>query len=59
VSVIEDISTMIQQVGKSKYISKFDAKLGYHQCPVNRKIDGLQLLYLRMKFTSGVALHLG
>ena len=33
-SVLEDISTIIQEVGKSHYISKFDANSGYHQCPV-------------------------
>jgi hypothetical protein len=33
-SVLEDISTIIQEVGKSQYISKFDANSGYHQCPV-------------------------
>jgi hypothetical protein len=31
---MDDIEDIIQQVGGSKYISKFDAKSGYHQCPV-------------------------
>jgi hypothetical protein len=33
-SILEDISTIIQEVGKAHYISKFDANSGYHQCPV-------------------------
>ena len=33
-NTLEDISEIIQQVGNAKYISKFDAKSGYHQCPV-------------------------
>jgi hypothetical protein len=40
-SVVEDISTIIQEVGKSHYISKFDANSGYHQCPVNETDRGL------------------
>ena len=34
VSVLEDISELIQTVGGANFISKFDAKSGYHQCPV-------------------------
>ena len=37
VSILEDISEIIQRVGGSRYISKFDAKSGYHQCPVKPK----------------------
>jgi hypothetical protein len=33
-SILEDISTIIQEVGKAHYISKFDANSGYYQCPV-------------------------
>lgn len=34
VSVLEDISDIIQQVGGASFISKFDANSGYHQCAV-------------------------
>jgi RNase H-like domain found in reverse transcriptase/Reverse transcriptase (RNA-dependent DNA polymerase) len=34
VSPLEDISEIIQQVGKSNFISSFDTKSGYHQCLV-------------------------
>ena len=35
VNNVEDISELIQEVGKSRYISVFDAKAGYHQTLVN------------------------
>ena len=31
---LEDISEIIQEVGKSNFISTFDCKSGYHQCLV-------------------------
>jgi Integrase core domain/Integrase zinc binding domain len=34
VAPLEDISEIIQQVGKSCFISSFDAKSGFHQCLV-------------------------
>lgn len=34
ISTVEDISDILQQVGGARYISKFDARSGYHQCPV-------------------------
>ena len=34
VAPLKDISEIIQQVGKSCFISKFDAKSGFHQCLV-------------------------
>jgi transposase InsO family protein len=33
-SFLEDIPTIIQKIGRSKFISKFDVKAGYHHCPV-------------------------
>ena len=34
VTPLSDISEIIQKVGRCRYISVFDAKSGYHQCPV-------------------------
>jgi hypothetical protein len=36
-SVLEDITDIIQHVGNSQFISKFDANSGYHQCPVKKE----------------------
>jgi transposase InsO family protein len=37
VSVMEDICDILQKVGNAKYISKFDANSGYHQCLVRKE----------------------
>ena len=37
VPVIENISDILQKVGNARYISKFDANSGYHQCMVKKE----------------------